>query len=63
MYIHLQASTNIVETLKAKRAFQVYSESIGVKILYYHTDNGRFADERFTHATEIEVQAISFLRR
>ena len=62
-YIHLQTSTNAEETLKAKRAFQIYSESLGVKILYYHTDNGRFADEGFTPAIEIEVQTISFLRR
>ena len=59
-YVHLQISINTEETLKAKRDFQIYYESLGVKILHYHSGNDRFIDEGFMHAIEPEGQTISF---
>ena len=59
-YVYLQSFTDTEETLKAKRAFQVYSESLGVKILHYYADNDRFTDKRFMHAVTTEGQYISF---
>ena len=49
-YVHLQTSTNMDETLKAKVAFEAYARSLGVKIRHYHADNGRFTDKGFKTA-------------
>ena len=35
------------ETVMAKHAFERSTEQHGVKILHYHADNGRFADNAF----------------
>jgi GAG-pre-integrase domain len=43
-YVHLQQSTSAKETLTAKIAFENYAESFGIKIMKYHADNGRFAE-------------------
>ena len=57
-YVHLQNSINTEETLKTKRDFQIYYESIGVKILHYHSSNDRFDDEGFMHAIEPEGKKL-----
>jgi hypothetical protein len=41
-YVYLQESTKGVQTLAAKRSFEAYSSSHGVKVQQYHADNGRF---------------------
>ena len=46
-FYYSQCSTNTEETLKAKRAFEFYCRSLGVKILHYHADNERFCDKGF----------------
>ena len=52
-YVHLQESTTGAETLLAKRAFEAYAGSFGIKVLNYHADNGRFAERLFLdHAAE-----------
>jgi hypothetical protein len=43
-YVHLQTSTNAVETLAAKHEFEKHALTFGVRILHYHADNGRFAE-------------------
>lgn len=43
-YVHLQKSTNAVETLAAKHAFEQYAKTHGNAVLHYHADNGRFAE-------------------
>ena len=46
-FYYPQCSTNTEKTLKAKRAFEFYCRSLGVKILHYHADNERFYDKGF----------------
>jgi Reverse transcriptase (RNA-dependent DNA polymerase) len=43
-FVHLQTSTNAIETLQAKKEFERYARSAGVSIAHYHADNGRFSD-------------------
>jgi hypothetical protein len=59
-YIYLHKSITGEETVAAKRAFEAYSMSLGVKILHYHADNGRFADNLFLSAVKEMGQTISF---
>ena len=59
-FYYPQCSTNTEETLKAKRAFEAYYRSLGVRILHYHADNGRFCDKGFMATVTTEGQTISF---
>jgi GAG-pre-integrase domain len=59
-YVHFQKSTSAVETIKAKEAFERWSESNGVKIRHYHADNGRFAENAFMNHIDKSNQTISF---
>ena len=42
-YVHLQKSTNAIETLEAKRAFELHASRQGITVKQYQADNGRFA--------------------
>lgn len=46
-YVYLYQSTTGKETLNAKRGFEEFARSRGVKLRHYHYDNGRFADHLF----------------
>ena len=46
--------------MKAKEVFEAYAKSHGVKILRYHADNGRFADNAFRKSIEENGQDLSF---
>ena len=59
-YVHLQRSTNAEETLTAKVAFEAWANTFGVKVLHYHTDNGRFAERTFMSHCDSKGQTISF---
>ena len=59
-YVHLQSTLTSDETLQAKHAFEAYARSMEVKILRYHADNGRFADNMFINDVEIQGQSISY---
>jgi hypothetical protein len=59
-FVHLQTSTSAEETVEAKDAFERYAASHGVKILHYHADNGRFADNKFRKAVIERRQTLSF---
>ena len=48
------------ETIKAKRAFEQFAADHGVKILHYHCNNGRFADNTFKQACEDARQQLTF---
>ncbi len=48
------------ETLKAKRAFELFASEHGVKILHYHCNNGRFADNAFKQSCEQSRQQLTF---
>jgi hypothetical protein len=58
-YVYLQESTKGVQTLAAKRSFEAYSASHGVKIQQYHADNGRFAEHLFLNHCEQSGQQVS----
>ena len=46
-FVYLQKWLMSKETVMAKHAFESSVDQHGVKILHYHTDNGRFADNAF----------------
>ncbi len=48
------------ETLKAKRAFEQFAAEHSVKILHYHCNNGRFADNAFKQSCEEGRQQLPF---
>jgi hypothetical protein len=58
IYFHTAITTE--ETLKAKRAFELHSDSFGVKIKQYHADNGRFQDVRFKEDCTNQGQSITY---
>lgn len=59
-YVHFQVSTSAEDTLKAKRSFESYAKSVGVRVLHYHADNGRFAENLFVQDVEEAGQTISY---
>ena len=59
-YYYHQCSTNAEEILKAKRAFEAYCRSLGVRILHYHANNGRLCDKGLMADIHTEGQTISF---
>ena len=59
-YVFLQRTITSEDTLEAKRVFDSYSTIMGVKIQYYHADNGRFADNMFMKDIQQINQTISF---
>jgi hypothetical protein len=58
-YVHLQRSLSFDDTVKAKRAFETYCESSGVKVEHYHADNGRFCNNLFLQGMKDKKQTIS----
>jgi hypothetical protein len=58
-YVYLQESTKGVQTLAAKRSFEAYSASHGVKVQQYHANNGRFAEHLFLNHCEKSGQKVS----
>ena len=59
-YIYVQTSINFEETVKVKETFESICLAMGVHIHYYHVDNGRFFEKKFTKAIRSNVQTISF---
>jgi transposase InsO family protein len=51
-YIHLMSHLSSVETVAAKVAFERHASDLGVSILHYHADNGKFQDNAFRAACE-----------
>jgi hypothetical protein len=58
-YVYLQESTKGAQTLAAKRSFEAYASTHGVKIRHYHADNGRFAEKLFLNNCELAGQKVS----
>jgi hypothetical protein len=58
-YVYLQESTKGAQTLAAKRLFEAYSASHGVKVQQYHAGNGRFAEHLFLNHCEKSGQKVS----
>jgi hypothetical protein len=59
-YVHLQTSLTSEETLQAKVAFEAHSRTLGVPILNYHADNGRFIDNAWTQDIQQKGQTTSY---
>jgi len=59
-YIHLMEKLSSEETVQAKVAFETYAKQLGVTILHYHYDNGRFADKTFQDHVKSSNQTQSF---
>jgi hypothetical protein len=48
------------ETLKAKKAFEIHTESFGVRIKQYQADNGRFQDVTFKEHCIEQGQRLTY---
>jgi hypothetical protein len=59
-YVHLISRLTSEETIEAKRAFEHFAEQHGVRILHYHCDNGRFADNAFKDSCSAKGQRLTF---
>jgi hypothetical protein len=59
-YVHLQTSTNALETLEAKHEFERFAQSCGVQIRHYHADNGRFAESVWKDDIQKKGQQLTF---
>jgi hypothetical protein len=59
-YIYLQSSLSSKESLEAKVAFEAHSRALGVMILNYHADNGRFVDNAWIQDIHKKQQTISY---
>jgi hypothetical protein len=59
-YVHLQKDSTSMETMKAKRAFELYARERGVKVLHYHANNGRFVDNAWNEGLDQENQGITY---
>ena len=59
-YVHMHQHLTTDETIDVKHAFERLAEQHGVRILHYHCDNGRFADEAFVDDVRAAHQTITF---
>ena len=59
-FVYLQKRIISLETVMAKHAFERSAEQRGVKIMHYHADNERFADNAFIQDCQTNRQSISY---
>ena len=59
-FVYMQKGGMVIETVKAKEAFERYAASHGVGVLHYHADNGIFVDNLFRKAVTVRHQTLSF---
>ncbi len=59
-YIHLMTKLTSEETIEAKQAFEHFAKQHGIRILYYHCDNGQFADNAFKNNCSAKGQHLTF---
>ena len=59
-FVYLQRRITSEETVQAKHAFERAAEQRGVKIIHYHADNGRFADNAFIEDCNAQRQSLSY---
>jgi hypothetical protein len=53
-------SITLQETVKAKQTFEIFAEQLGVQILHYNCNNGRFADNAFKQVCKSAGQHLTF---
>ena len=59
-FVFLQKRITSAETVLAKQSFERFARDHGVKILHYHADNSRFADNGFIQACKDNNQGITY---
>ena len=59
-YVHLMTDTKAENTLEAKNAYEALMLSHGHKVLAYHADNGRYAEEAFKQDAKDKAQMMSY---
>ena len=59
-FVYLQRRLTSEETVMAKHAFECSAEQRGVKVIHYHGDNGRFADNAFINDCKAQRQGLSY---
>ena len=59
-FVFLQKRIMSAETVLAKQSFEQFAHDHGVKILHYHADNGRFADNGFIQACKDNNQGLTY---
>ena len=59
-FTHLQCSTGGIETIAAKRSYELYTGSFSVTIRSYHADNCIFAEKVFRDDIDESKQKIFF---
>ena len=59
-YVYIQKSTNVVETLEAKAAFEECAKARGVTIRAYHADNGVFKANAWIEKCKQQGQRLTF---
>jgi hypothetical protein len=59
-FIHLMQDSSSNKTIKAKRAFKQFAADHSVKILHYHCNNGKFADNAFKNSCKQLRQRLTF---
>jgi hypothetical protein len=59
-YVHLMTQITSQETVEVKQAFEIFAKQHNVRILHYHCNNGRFADNAFKQACESARQRLTF---
>ena len=59
-FVYLQKRITSEETMMAKHMFEHSADQRGVKILHYHADNGRFADNAFIADCKAQRQGLSY---
>ena len=59
-YIHLMTHLLSKESVAANCAFERHASELGVTILHYHADNGRFCDNAFIATCKQEGQRLTF---
>ena len=59
-YTHLMTNLSPEETVAAKHDFKQHASELGVTILHYHADHGRFCDNAFRAAFEQRGQCLTF---
>lgn len=61
-FVYPQENNSSAVLIKAKIAFEQFAQSCGVKIMHYHADNRRFADNAFIKDVQDQRQSISYCR-
>jgi hypothetical protein len=59
-YVHLMTRLTSEETFEAKRAFEHFAKQHGIRILHYHCNNGKFADNAFKNSCSAKGQHLTF---